>query len=597
MMIKNSALFLCCAFALSAATAEESVAVSSAQLNISKAKTDVLGRHNSKVRNTPKAFVKDIKPKSLMKSDNYIPSEIPMRKTKGVFEYRKINGTYQRKYTLDDIGYGESEYLRRIQEIEDSDNPRNFFIDFNPTNYKNYINEDLYEVKKTLDECTGKESCVKYLTTYAVKVGTYGGVEEKKEYIDFWNYSTVLKKSNLDQSVIGSNVRGQNIGISFTENGLPLPVSNINYIPLASCDNATTYHITHGSRVALVLNAVAPDATLYGLDTGCNYESVVLPIDGYRKSPKIYIGNHSYGDGGRVYDEKKSGFMDDFIYNTRTIEFVSAGNSGQDATGQITALGRATNTITVGAVHNDLTYHKTSSRENPAYTTNGSTIVKPEIANFSDLLFPSLGATAIVRGAKGDVLPPVFMQTSSSTPYTAGSVALLLSKFPFYKWHPEVVKALLITSSVKKISGAANHDSDNDNKYAMGVPDGKVMFKDNRSRFWNGNNDEFFENEEIVFYENGIKANRRYRVAISWLSSGKRIMELGTIPQDIDIYVEQNNEYRGGSASAHNPFELVDFKTKNTGDLKITIRRFRNDGGRVLLGYNLVELPDEYQDQ
>ena len=46
---KYSTLFLCAAFALGAQAAEET------------AKADVLGRHISNMRNTPKAYVKDVK--------------------------------------------------------------------------------------------------------------------------------------------------------------------------------------------------------------------------------------------------------------------------------------------------------------------------------------------------------------------------------------------------------------------------------------------------------------------------------------------------------------------------------------------------------
>lgn len=138
---------------------------------------------------------------------------------------------------------------------------------------------------------------------------------------------------------------------------------------------------------------------------------------------------------------------------------------------------------------------------------------------------------------KGKVLEPHFTQISSSTPFTAAIVADLMDRYPFYKWHPEVVKALLIT-----------------------------------------------------FTESNITKVKRYRIAISWLSNGTYVYESGNLPQDINLIVRQNGSVIASSKSIYNPFELVDFVAKNDGDLEITIDRYTNRGGRVLLGYNLVEI-------
>lgn len=46
-------------------------------------------------------------------------------------------------------------------------------------------------------------------------------------------------------------------------------------------------------------------------------------------------------------------------------------------------------------------------------------------------------------------------------------------------------------------------------------------------------------------------------------------------------------EYK--SESSMNGYEMVDFEAKSSDDIQIVIKRYRNDGGRVLLGYNLHE--------
>ena len=44
------------------------------------------------------------------------------------------------------------------------------------------------------------------------------------------------------------------------------------------------------------------------------------------------------------------------------------------------------------------------------------------------------------------------------------------------------------------------------------------------------------------------------------------------------------------STSWDNPFEMVEFTATESADLNIRINRYKNYGGRVLLGYNLVEV-------
>jgi hypothetical protein len=105
------------------------------------------------------------------------------------------------------------------------------------------------------------------------------------------------------------------------------------------------------------------------------------------------------------------------------------------------------------------------------------------------------------------------------------------------------------------------------------MPSYAAMIKRNRSRYWLGNNTDFFETkyisymrrsvqkEVITFSEEHITKDKTYRIAISWLSDGDRIRELGRIPQDIDLMVSQDgasNEVY--STTMNNPFEFVEFK-------------------------------------
>ena len=601
-MSKKSILLLIgSAVAMNAGAAERVVAVSSAELNVTKAQTDVLGRHNSKVRYTPQNFVKTQKSKVLAKAADY-PSEESIAKTYGAFEHR--NGKRWYAFNTEE-GLSESQYISRINDVEDKDKARIKYMEKHAADANSCLNaRNLanYSIEKAWDNCVGKDYC----TLVDKAVGTYPNTkEEVKENIDLWNYTAIEKNSYLYQTVVNQGYTGNNIGVSVTDIGIPLieynHVPTDKYVMLTMGDVAQG--IAHATKTTWVINHVVPGATVYGLHEKCG---IFAPSDGYQKNPKIFIGNHSYGSPNKTYAATD---VDDFIYDTRTIELASAGNKGLENPddGHISAVATGVNVISVGAVHNNLTYHQTSSWANPRYSKKdnplfiGKSYAKPEIANFSDILFPDKGAVAIKYYKLGyDFLSPYFIQTSSSTPYTTASVVLLLERYPFYKWHPEVVKALLITSSVKKINNAEQHDADNvEYKVAMGVPDGRAMFEKNRSKFWNGNNGDFFKNKKISFTETGIQSGRKYRIAIAWLSSGTAVAQYGRLPQDINLKVKQNGRTIARSESTSNPFEVVDITTENSGDLEIIIERKEgngeNLGGRVLLGYNFLELPDAYQ--
>ena len=594
---KYLSLLLCGAFAVSAQAAGESAG----------SKTDVLGRHVSSVRNTPKAYVKDVKKQGGQKSD-LVKSKALMKrwdedenkkafKTWASFEYRPDkNGTMKRTYTLNGESRTEYEYRDLMEAIEESDLVRNTFMRLYAwTEYPDNVYPESRYYYASGDEpntCRGQDSCSLRLKTDPL-YDSHGN--PVMETIDFRSIASVTNSSNLPQYTYNSNIMGKNIGISFVEDGLPesriFPNGRLRMV--ADCeDQINKDGALNATRVARLLYHVAPKATLYGYSSNCvdysHYGDFVFPIGGFGQTPKIYIGNIKGGKYGSVYS-KQNMALDQIIYYTRVIEFVGVGENGlhDGAFARINDLAKSVNAISVGAVRNNLEYHKTSSRTNPKYSESGASYVKPEIANFSDFLFPDETSLIFWGNSK---LHSYFMQTASASAYTAATVALLLQKFPFYKWHPEVVKALLLTSSVKTISNAAQHDPDNDGKYAMGVVDGQTMFTNNRSRFWNGRNDDYFQNGDIEFTESDIKVGKKYRIAISWLNSGEFIDEVGYLPQDLDLHVYQNGHFVASSTSWDNPFEMVEFTATESADLNIRINRYKNYGGRVLLGYNLVEV-------
>jgi len=598
---KIMSLLVCGACAMSAQAAAENAS----------AKVDVLGRHISDMRNMPDAYVKNVKkqanrdaglqkdlpkkPKSLARLSSYpYPRENTVQPTSGEYSYRAFSGS--RKYILNGQTMDEATYVSEINKKELKDAAREGYVkgktwNYPALEYHNFI----YYNNNPSNECGNQDFCD--LGTVYMN-GNYGGTEN----ITAATIPYVAQNISHVNALYNTGAQGNGIGIYFLEKGAPttgvIPSNKLIYG--ADCDH--TYgaaDVVKATNVARTLNTVAPGATIHSYSDNCSDgygvdNLVALRVDGFYAQPQLHIGNVSFtamstGTPNNYYSER-SRVLDDIVYNTRQIQFAGAGDYAAPL-GQMNEFALSLNAITVGAVRNGGTYYKSSSWKNGVHPQTGMTYVKPEIANVADFYFPS-SYVPLVRGtgySSGSPLTQHFLGTASASTYTAATVALLLEKYPFYRWHPEVVKALLLTSSTLPISNAS-HDQDNGG-YAANFLDASQLIGKNHSRFWYGNNGDYFVNEIIEFNEQNIKANKKYRVAIAWLVSGDYVFHSGALPFDLDIEVYQDGNSLGSSTSYDNPFEMVEFTTGNsTSNLTIRIRRYFNNGGRVVLGYNIVEL-------
>lgn len=97
-------------------------------------------------------------------------------------------------------------------------------------------------------------------------------------------------------------------------------------------------------------------------------------------------------------------------------------------------------------------------------------------------------------------------------------------------------------------------------------------------------------NREITFPEYDITKGERYRIAISWLTSGEFAVRYQSVAQDIDLSVWQDGVRIARSESPSNPFELVDFVARSSSPLTIKIKRYSNSSSKekVVLGYAFV---------
>lgn len=597
---------LACCISMAMAYAETpSVAVSSSHMYKVNASTDVLGRQNSKVAKTPKTFLVDKKPLpvALARSGDEGPI---IEASTGRYEKYKVNGNYTENYWFNGQWKDSSSYVYSAAQY---DQRLANTIDFQGRNYVNY----------------------NYLSAnyaYSKAPNAYYG---QTKYIDnndntqdaFYDINTLIADNYLYNNAIAMNERGQGIGVYVMESARP-NADDASFKPVYTCPQLANYpnkDINHASKVVKIIKHLASNATVYTIDKHClGNADDIYPTrpDLYSPNP-IYIGNHSYGTGNSNIYTSTAQYIDNYVYNTRVIEVASAGNFATAPTQNknISQTGQAFNVITVGAAqrhdNGKYSYYAQSSIKNPRLpmTKESETSKyydKPEIINMANVFF-NKGYTYTYNYGKTESYAPTFGHTSSAAPYTVGMIADLLHQKPFYKWHPEVVKALLLTSSVLPLESNTNQQNDidgNTNKLVgRGMPSYKAMVYGNRSRYWIGNKDDHFttgtiyyggnyvSKNAIVFEEPNIKAGKTYRIAIAWLVDGDYVKNNGAFPQDIDLMVSQvGTSTEKYSTSATNPFEMVEFKAENNNNLKITILRFHNNGNnRVMLGYNLYEVP------
>ena len=347
------------------------------------------------------------------------------------------------------------------------------------------------------------------------------------------------------------------------------------------------------------------------------------------KVPQVYMGvrikNMSKGPSDYSLVAKN---LDNFIYKYRTVEFVPAGNYGVDGTnsqGKLNAEGRAANAITVGAVD-------PSSGEITNYTSTKNYNLgsqKPEIFNYSHAILGgnnSLGYGVERTYTKKSnnatsVYQPVVDGTEAAAAYTAEIVSNVLSLNPFYRWHPEIVKAFLLTADGNTI---------NNGNVFQKVPSGRYLLFDYTgtnaynydSRYWNGSIDNLKTRtnssgkKEIWFVTKNLGTSTKpASAAISWLSSGNDIENIGRIPQDFDLSVYGSNssnyekytaphakldglnfdnpgEYIDGSFSTYNSYEKVTIAS-NYKYLIFRIQMFSDDDrsenkGQVVIGFNMA---------
>ena len=599
---KITALLACSALAVCAYSAENAVAVSSAQFKKVNAKTDVLGRHNPNVRNVSKvskAYVKkDLKNRALLAKEYQTPdypfssSEKRINAVDG--EYSYIKNSSNNNFTETYKWYGETKtkaaYAQTSNNLEMGMTIRNF-----------YANGQLGGLRG-FDGSTDKRNL--WPTFYSNSTSLSADYIDSQELTNIGNFDN---DNDLRYYAIGPGYTGNNIGIYVQQKAIPSTDLGLQYEQLNGCDGSrgTTEKyrdMYYASEPIRILNSTSPKAKIYVMDSDCGeYGSTTNLRSGARQpsnpqnySKPLYVGLHTAGRGSDYNYNEIAQDIDDYVYFNRVIQIAAAGNTSGENT-FISDYAKGANVISVGAikpVRYGQSYLPNSDWHNTVF--NGMVkMEKPEIANFTNIY---------IKNTKGGVFSddinqryrfnyPSVTGTEGAATLTAGMVVDLLDRVPFYKWHPEVVKALLLSASTKNITNGSSYDIDRNIHYDMATayPSFENMIRGNRARFWNGNNADYFRSEMITFEEKGIVEGRTYRVAIAWLSRGSYIKQYKKLPQDIDLRICQGNGC-AGSQSSNNPYEVVEYTARSSAPITVEISRWRNDGGYVLLGYNMHEI-------
>ncbi|SIO31507.1 S8 family serine peptidase [Fibrobacter sp. UWB11] len=392
---------------------------------------------------------------------------------------------------------------------------------------------------------------------------------------EFWDYRRILVKSGVTAYAHNNGIKGKGVGVHYNEGGC-VPRNYINPGYFQQLELPCNSYSTHAIGVMRILQTTAPESKLYGL------QDVYGPANPANYTTPILVGSNSWdyvieNDVGDYTDGDAT--MDNYIYENGVVEFVAASNEGRESF--VGSPSRALNAISVGAISPvDNKYVDYSSSKNGRTFSD-----KPEVANYTNFIFPD---DPSYTAKPGDTYNGYFNGTSAATPFMAGMTANLLSNHPFLWWHPELVKAVLIVGSNPVQN--PEFDIDGTNDFEAGIPyyGNFAQGKDNRWNFWAGNNNSNFDSDrEIKFTEANIKQGRRYRIAISWLTSGEFAMRYRRVAQDLDLSVWQNGKKIASSATAYNPFELVDFVAPTSDPLTIKIKRYNNLSSteKVAIGY------------
>lgn len=322
----------------------------------------------------------------------------------------------------------------------------------------------------------------------------------------------------------------------------------------------------------------------------------------------MHIGNiiSSPYKNQSIYN-KEAASLDDFIYTHRVIEFAPYTNDGGR-----TGAGLALNAITVAGATAQSVFYKTETpanksidghmtlASNPGYPllkngNNNSKYLKPEIYNVSDGLFSE---DKKIKHDNNEYEYEAFSDAWGAATVSAAMTADVLERYPFYKWHPEVVKALWISSNYKRTDNEADRANIYDRNtanYIGSLSTFEDLLINNKSRYWYGNNTDYLSNNKITFTES-VEPGQKYGFAIAWLVRGDYALNEYNLSSNFQLTISyklpsgSTKTYSSKDGGIQRPATYRSLKPidipAGVNSVTVTIERIRDTGDRLILGYN-----------
>ena len=380
-------------------------------------------------------------------------------------------------------------------------------------------------------------------------------------------------------------------------------------------DNSFTRNYTLGIQhyyAYRFLSLLSPKANIDNYinegDARINKKFAMLPNNPFEKG--IHIGNIIATSTKNVstYNDEAAE-LDDYIYHNRVIEFAPFTENGQR-----TGAGIALNAISVAGASSDQTILRKNTAVKPRFIpSKTSEYNKPEIYSISyihDAKTTYGGAIDFddkqITHNGYDIDFLAISDSWGATTTAAAMTADLLSKYPFYKWHPEVVKALLITANNRSPIDEANYKdiyeyAQRTTPYKLitikdkHMPSIHQMLKGNRSRFFYGNNSDFFINDKYSFAEK-VEPGKKYNIAIAWLVRGDYAREKQHLSSNytMEIYINKTNTLLAKAPTDLATYRYIELDVPSgVTEISVRITRTRNEANdRIILGYNLHRIQD-----